>query len=472
MTSIRCLRRDWESGDLDRCLAGAKAFIEREPRKPQGYEYKALSLAALGQEEEALPVFQQAIRLASPRITGMIWRQAARALKVTGGKRETIRSFWVGCNSELEEIFDLSRTYCLEGDKNKAIHCLEKISKNVLGDDVRGLIGKCISILSGGIGLGGELPTLPCRRIQRLVLVSGMGWSGSGALFDYLAEFEEVEAVSGEFPHLTRGKVSLATMFSRIGDREGLREQIINFFYFNLLGLSRIEQPSDLKAFQFGRRCLFGRDYEEYASFLKTFCFLANRLLNERDSRARAELFTDVMVNLVIDKVFVRRGGSIREIVVMDNAVPIQEMDMVRFLDRVTVLCCFRDPRSNYVALIRENPRFTQSVSGYVRRQGERLKKLVESVEEKAEGGWGGKGSSVLKVQFEEFVLSERYRDGLAEELGLDLNKRRKHERFRPWESMRNVVIHEEHPEQGEIRKISQALRRYCYEPAIVPLEG
>lgn len=54
--------------------------------------------------------------------------------------------------------------------------------------------------------------------------------------------------------------------------------------------------------------------------------------------------------------------------------------------------------------------------------------------------------------------------------LGLCHQSQKRFLHFKPWESMRNVVLHQEHPDQKGIRLIEEELREYCVEPAVRPL--
>ena len=78
-----------------------------------------------------------------------------------------------------------------------------------------------------------------------------------------------------------------------------------------------------------------------------------------------------------------------------------------------------------------------------------------------------GGNNRVEIVQFEKFVLSEQYRQALAERLGIRTDQHKRHSYFKPWESARNVLLHEEYPNQNEIEFIRQELSEYCYEPCV-----
>jgi hypothetical protein len=53
---------------------------------------------------------------------------------------------------------------------------------------------------------------------------------------------------------------------------------------------------------------------------------------------------------------------------------------------------------------------------------------------------------------------------------GLDPESQQRFSRFKPWESMLNVELHQAHPDQDEIRLIAAELAKYRVEPGIRPV--
>jgi len=97
--------------------------------------------------------------------------------------------------------------------------------------------------------------------------------------------------------------------------------------------------------------------------------------------------------------------------------------------------------------------------SSFIKRYRKRRKKYnsdILSLEKQS--------SFIHTVQFEDFVLSEEYRNQLAQKIGLDLKDQDKHCFFKPWESEKNIDNYKRFSKQDEINKIEQELPEYLYE--------
>ena len=453
---------------FEKCLAHADHVIERFPDSHLGYQFKSLSLLALGRFEEGLPVAQKAICMASPKIYGDLWRRVVKAHLMAGLKRTEVAAYWDGCNSTYEVVLDDSRKNLLRGAFDDAMSDLDRLGDGLFSRENQEKLIRGLGIISGHIA-----PTLDGEQAKaaivmpKIVFAAGMGWSGSSAIFDYLSEFDKVVPVKWESPFISRGVYSLDSIErSLYGDPTHLRAQVINFLFYNLLGFSRIKQGADLKNFNAARLLSTGNNRNAHFDAIVDYCSVASLLMAETFPEKKRDIFS-VMVKLVLGKFAIPYEIPEGSIVLMDNAVKISKLSVVRFLENSVFYCCFRDPRANYVAQIRENLQFHQDVETFVKKRGQALVKLVETVERYS--ARQDLHCEVHKVQFEEFVLSESYRDRMAEHLGLRLDERAKHSKFKPWESMRNVVIHQEHRDQSEIRFIESKLGAYCYEPCLRP---
>src|SRR5690606_21265519 len=118
-------------------------------------------------------------------------------------------------------------------------------------------------------------------------------------------------------------------------------------------------------------------------------------------------------------------------------------IECIEFLSDTTIICSIRDPRSNYVALLREAPHFKDEVRKYVAARKKALLRLEEKIPLAANMERSYGCGRVVVVNFERFVVEGSLRDAIAESLGLNLEDRTKYKHFRPWESFRNVILHE-----------------------------
>lgn len=311
-------------------------------------------------------------------------------------------------------------------------------------------------------------PRLPQKRSIKKVIVSGLGWSGSGAVYDYLREFDGVMPILGETPYI-EGNSSLQAIHESLDDERRLKERTLDFFFHALMGHGHFRYENDFKLFKQARSKLCQNEHEKHVTSLEGWCALATAVC-AANGQARRDIFAD-LADHTINQFSIGRELPPGKIALLDNVVHIVNADAcLPFLRDTTLLCVFRDPRSNYVALVREAPYFGKSAESYVHERKRRLPRCVLAAEAAATLADRCSDRTVEIIRFEEFVLSDGFRVALALDLGLDPKSQRRFSHFKPWESMRNVELHQEHPDQDEIDLIRAELGEYCVEPDIRPL--
>lgn len=302
----------------------------------------------------------------------------------------------------------------------------------------------------------------------RIVIVSGMGRSGSSAVYDYLREFDDVTPIIGETSYI-EGSDSLEMIYNSLNDDVELRIRILNFFFYALAGHSCYRGGGDFKLFKFARQKLLREDRGRYLKSIRDWCVVGSALLTARGVE-RSRIFS-ILSDLTVSQFSVGEFIPEGKLALLDNVVHIPHSHQcIKFLNRVTLLCTFRDPRSNYVAMVREWGQFTSGVEDFVKSRKIQYQENYRLVRAAADLADDEANKKVEFVQFEDFALSERYRERIASGLGLDFGRRKKHQYFKPWESVRNVILHLEHPDQNEIRMIEKELGKFCYEPCARPL--
>src|SRR5690625_6531853 len=118
------LKHLFKTKEYAQCASLSEQVIRNAPDEYVGYVYKCLSLLALGRDEEAVSIAGKAIQLSSPRINGRLWRLISRAVNRFGKDPQTIKSFWVSCNSANENAFNSSMSHLLNADVERAISSL------------------------------------------------------------------------------------------------------------------------------------------------------------------------------------------------------------------------------------------------------------------------------------------------------------------------------------------------------------
>ncbi len=293
-----------------------------------------------------------------------------------------------------------------------------------------------------------------------VAIVSGMGWSGSGAIYDYLREFDDVVAVIDETKYI-EGRDSLKDIYLALHDDILLKQRVVDFFFYHLIGHCYYRNVSDSKQFIYARRKLASNDCEDYLISVEKWCMIASAMCISF-GEVRSMLFRQ-LASYTVSKFSIGFEIPESKVALLDNVVHIKESaKCIEFLNNTTLFCTFRDPRSNYVALVREADFFKSTIEAYVKERKGRLAKSFQAAEVAKKSAAKEDGKSVEIVRFEEFVFSEKYRESLAKRLGLDLGKRNKHQYFKPWESEKNVFLHESYEKQDEIKAIEDALPEHC----------
>lgn len=283
--------------------------------------------------------------------------------------------------------------------------------------------------------------------------VGGTGWSGSGALYDYFKEFHQVTATDkvGELPYI-EGRNGLGKIPAVFND--SFKAYLFRLYTDSLLGLVNLDHI---------------RGYRDLVE-----ARLANKFAFGAGARELAEAVDDLVVGLIaaqgqtspnydglaaefLDRVLQALTGLHDGYVLLDNWIHCANVEMFRVLANARLFAVFRDPRSQYVSAKYEGAKgLVADATEYIRSYRRRMDQFRKALNKLPDP------SRVTVVQFERFVSDHDYRDSLARDVGLDLDARNRHSRFRPWESERNVTIHENYPDQALMRRIERELPEYC----------
>ncbi len=289
---------------------------------------------------------------------------------------------------------------------------------------------------------------------MRKISMAGMGWSGSTAIFDYLKEFSGIVPVKGELQFIegTYG----ANDFLH-GIKQGtLEKSVIDFFRCHLFGFSRFSDRYELKCLRHTRKLTVQKDrmWVGVVDDIMTFMSERHRL---------GALDTDAMIQ-VVEKYLqtVVYGGETPRFdctVMFDNIIHSFNLHAALLTRNMQLFCAFRDPRSNYVARVYEDKKKTSHQKFLERYPATRsdIAQDAMRVKEVAEAD-----IDFTFIQFENFVLSRSYRQGIARKVGLDLSQQDEYSGFQPWVSEKNVFNFESYEKQDEIRLIERQLKDYC----------
>ena len=296
----------------------------------------------------------------------------------------------------------------------------------------------------------------------RKVISSGMGWSGSGAVTAYLREFHDVDYVhTSELCHLD-GPYSISKLLDFHGSTQEYINFMISFFAFTLFGFGASEDSDgryDLERSKLKTRKLL--HHIPYIQGVTMFIKYAGLMLGNSKSIDSKKI--KIAANIILDAICLSCSSSSSSTVLLDNVLHIQDLKIADLLDDTWVVCVYRDPRSNYVALVEEDWKRGRTIhdkgaSAYCNFYSRTRKKA-----ELALDSLGYNRNKVQSVQFERFVAFESYRNELALSLGLNPQKRDKYRYFKPHESINNIDNYIRYRNQAEIELIESLLPVYLY---------
>lgn len=437
---------------LDRCEENLNAVF---------HEARATALYELKEYGEALRSFEFLLKQAGAKAKGVLFRMArTSAAKALGLGSNEEAEFWGRCSGAESVPFHRAYQAALHGRTTEArTHFRTAIEHSTFADDTQHVwlnsFDVVCDVINGKpVDAGEAIP--PVDKI----FVSGMGWSGSGALFAYFNEFDAVGChVESELRYI-QGSASLYSLYRELNSEDGRREQFLSLFFNSLLGFNGYRGSHDFLAMREARKTSLSKaEGLPFAKAVNQVMRKASPFFTCDDDEREFEYrrFATDLVNLLSSGAY----ASSFERYLFDNCISINNLEAIGFIDDVTVFACFRDPRSNYVALRNENFGYRDDANAFIKEKEVRYRLFNEKVSSFSKE-YNSSTKKVVRVQFERFVLDEAYRDELARSIGLDLDTRDKHKYFKPWESEKNVYLHETWDDQEEIMEIESALAEYC----------
>ena len=449
-----------------------------------------------------------------PNVPLRIYQKLVAVYKKIGNKHKASQTWKTFCSTEDLEA-ENCYYYLLHGRTTEAIQNFASFTEKVFTEDTTRKLWLDSFITIAELFSSKELSPLRPETISlqepdflyqpyKKILVSGMGWSGSGALFDFFREFADVYPIKEELRHIEgipglnslnvllkypyllslmdRLKIYnkdkrdmylnfVGSISSKIMNNafcrylflplsyknpcfDAFRRDLLKFFGLTLLGYAQFECYADYKKTRLGKALNLSGNGQIYARGVHSFCRQIVKLV--RSGQYKAHEFNRA-ASILLDAIARAKGADKNSIVLFNNIVHTQNVSAIEFLDHAHLFCTFRGPRSNYVARIHEDKKFVQNVQEYIssyKKARYGFQKLYNSLNHNK--------SAVHIVQFEKFVLSESYRNELAASLGLDLGTQEKYKYFQPWVSEKNVFLHETYENQDEIKAIEDALGQYC----------
>lgn len=296
----------------------------------------------------------------------------------------------------------------------------------------------------------------------RVAVPSGLGWSGSGALTDYLRQFDDAVFPFGN-TELTsfRTPYGVAAVFEglRSGDPAAYRRGVATFLLSGVVGLGSLREPATLE----GRKVQNGsllRAFEDDRASAEGMVDLARELLARLDAVDVTAADAEGELQGVFRAFFggvVALGAPEGRVSVINNCVNGLTLQWLRLLPGARAYVLFRDPRDQFVAQLHEGNRLHKMDSAaFIKKARNYLRSYEEAVADDR------LAAQITRVQFEEFVLCSEAREAIREELGLTSSAAPDGRRaFDPEVSAQNIGIHAQHERREDIEHIERELGDY-----------
>lgn len=293
---------------------------------------------------------------------------------------------------------------------------------------------------------------------ERKLFVSGMGWSGSGAVYDYFKDFEGIIPIELEFQHFS-GIVSLRTVRKSSASFLQFRSEILRFFSLTLLGLASYSNYQEYRTLISSHKISISDSDNSYSKHMRDVC--VSLILSYDHGKFCTTYFKNAEKYLFTS--FCKKGSldtSKAPVYLFDNIIKAYRMEELAYIENAELICVYRDPRSNFVALCKESLKFVEDRNDFIREYGSK-REMLESAYSKLK--LSGMENKVHFVQFEDFVSSQEFRKDLTIRTGLTMSNHLGFNSFRPEISQKNILNYTEHKNQRDLKIITKRLARYIW---------
>ena len=298
----------------------------------------------------------------------------------------------------------------------------------------------------------------------KLVFASGFGWSGSGAVVDFLREHEAV-SLGGRGRELalfkgTKGFPSLTSIFD--GVRGTVDAQTFMEFLLGpaVLGLHLPE----MNAAGWRNKSLFKANHDDAEADLSALIQACNDLIRSLSDVTGDDLqraYGQVMRGLASFAGNAMRtlGPTESQCTIFSNCIfGFNIRNMVFFPGAVNIMVR-RDPRDQFVARYYEAQKDDVFSAGafidFLQKRYYELECAVDALDLR---------DHIMDVKFEDFVLDASVREKILVDLHIDPVKRSDISVFDASASSKNVGIYKNFPDQDAIQKIADAFPEYLYQ--------
>lgn len=297
----------------------------------------------------------------------------------------------------------------------------------------------------------------------RPIFVAGFGWSGSGAVFDFLRQSQEADVFSDQeillFGNSARRSQAHANMLFQYGarPRSDYDSVLVDMIGRTVLGLTaqgaendRIASVTHVRSLMY----LFQDEPEKLEKMLSGATdFLVACMCSADNSR-----------RMSVKGAFLRFFGELlglrstgRKFMLFSNAVSASEIETMHLMPSESIaLVCRRDVRDAYADRFSQGKQWSAEL--FLRSYSKKQARFRQSMSNPAIR------DRTMEVSFEDFVLDSERRFSVLESLGMKREMLSEGvNSFDPNISVKNIGIHKHFKNQGAIQEIEAALADHLH---------
>jgi hypothetical protein len=419
--------------------------------EPDALMAVAASLSEGGHAQEAIAILESALAHLRPADRRPVRVRLFYLLRDAGDKKRAADYLTVAGGKGSRPI-DRARRLLKKGKTQDGLDLARATLITLVDESTASVWIDALALLYGveqHRSSGAVATATPSPPELRLWAVSGMGWSGSGAVYDFLRDMTGVRALRGE-SRLIEGKYGLVGLLKAIvaGEVDAFLPDMLAYTF---MGAARCRTYNDYRHVRNARRGFAGAHQFEYANAVLTFL----RWVKERSRFDTGEV---VQALWPVLQAYVRSasGAAPGETVLLDNVVHVSNVRFAQHFRNVKFVAVVRDPRDQYVDNLDRNRNFKLTSEAFIERY-DRQRRLLSEV--------AGRSDNVMVVDFERFVADVEVRRELSAWLGVRFAIRVPVNRhFIPEESAKNIGIHRDRDgAAADIALIERQLRPYLF---------
>lgn len=286
------------------------------------------------------------------------------------------------------------------------------------------------------------------------IVCAGFGWSGSGAVFDFLHQCDDFITVKpSELTMMRHPSFGVEGLFS--STIESIVPRLWRFFGTAIFGIY-LEEDSKADQDKFLQKALLSGGCSEVnfveldkrlLKFLQSVVFCVNKHQNGYIAGDEFIAFLDEFLRA--------RFSFEKEIVLLNNQISGHRGHIIQYMPRVKMVSVYRDPRDQYVSQVVEGNK-NINVGKFIDQYLEFQRKCDSTIQQLG-------SERIRRIRFEEFVLNPGSRTSLLDWLGILDYYHPTTTRFVESDSRQNVGVYKAYRGKREIELIESALRLYLY---------